>query len=55
MEDSLHEVQMYLPLLASRPNRFITTRLPPLQVEDSLHEVQMYLLLGSHDNIVALR
>lgn len=25
------------------------------QVEDSLHEVQMYLLLGSHDNIVALR
>ena len=27
----------------------------PPQVEDSLHEVQMYLLLGSHDNIVALR
>ncbi|PRW44254.1 3-phosphoshikimate 1-carboxyvinyltransferase isoform A [Chlorella sorokiniana] len=25
------------------------------RVEDSLHEVQMYLLLGSHDNIVALR
>lgn len=28
---------------------------PSPQVEDSLHEVQMYLLLGSHDNIVALR